>query len=605
MWKMRLGANPEAGGTRFLLWAPMEPEVFLKLTAPDECVIPMEPRESGYHEAMVPGIGAGARYFYLLAGGRARPDPASRAQPEGVHGPSEVVDPDRFDWKDSGWGNHPLDEYIIYELHVGAFTPGGSFDEAASMLSYLKKLGVTAVELMPVAQFPGERNWGYDGAYPYAPHNSYGGPEGLKRFVRACHQSGIAVVLDVVYNHLGPEGNYLSEFGFYFTGNYKTPWGQAVNYDGPWSDEVRRYFIENALYWFSEYRIDALRLDAIHGIFDESPRHFLEELRDRAEALGREMGKPLYVMVESDRNDIRVIREPAAGGYGIHAHWNDDFHHALHALLTGEKDGYYQDFGGVEHMAKAFREGFVYTGEFSRFRMRRHGSPSAGEPPGKFIVFSQNHDQVGNRLRGDRLSAGLPFEALRLAAASVILSPYIPLVFMGEEYGETAPFNYFTSHGDPELGRAVREGRKREFSAFGWEAEPPDPQDYKTFLHSKLNHRLRESAGHGGLFEFYGKLIAIRKKTPALRAASREAMVVSVEKTVIIVIRKYAGEEVFLAAFNFSGERAPAALPEGGWRVILGADAPGAEAFFAQAEGSLVKGGLELQPYGVFLLRKE
>ena len=409
----------------------------------------------------------------------------------GVHGPSEIIDP-RFPWEDDSWNGLPLSKYLLYELHVGAFTPDGTFKAIIPYLDYLLNLGITAVEIMPVAQFPGSRNWGYDGVYPYAAQNSYGGPDALKRLINACHLRGMAVVLDVVYNHLGPEGNYLWDFGPYFTDKYKTPWGPAINLDGPFSDEVRKFFIENALHWVTDFHIDALRVDAVHGMLDFSARHFLEELADVVHEQGERLARRVYVMSEGDLNDSRIIRSRDVGGYGLDAQWNDDFHHALHALLTHERSGYYGDFGELRHMIKALRDGFVYSGEYSAYRKRRHGNQSADLPARRFVVFCQNHDQVGNCAMGARLTQLVTMEGLKLAAGTVLLSPFIPLLFMGEEYGETSPFPYFVSHSDQSLVEAVRKGRREEFKAFEWPGEPPDPQAESTFMSAKVDHSLEE-----------------------------------------------------------------------------------------------------------------
>src|SRR6185503_2081252 len=399
----------------------------------------------------------------------------------------------RFDWQDQTWKGLPLPDYLIYELHVGTFTAEGTFDAAISYLDGLRELGITAIELMPVAQFPGNRNWGYDGVYPYAVQNSYGGPLALKRLVQACHERGLAAILDVVYNHLGREGNYLRELGHYFTDRYRTPWGDAVNFDGPHSDEVRRFFIENALYWITEFHFDALHLDAAHPIFEHSARPFLAELSEAVHRRGEELHRLVYLIPEISMNDVRLILPRQQGGCGCDAQWNDDFHHSLHTLLTGERTGYYQDFGRIEHLVKSLREGFVYTGQDSQYRQRRHGNSARAVPSRRFVICCQNHDQVGNRQLGERLSQLVSFEDLKLAAAVVLLSPCIPLLFMGEEYGETAPFLYFISHSDPDLIEAVRQGRRAEFAAFDWRGEVPDPQDEATFLSAKLRHELRES----------------------------------------------------------------------------------------------------------------
>lgn len=402
--------------------------------------VTMAPARGGWFEAVLRGLEPGARYIYILDGERKRPDPVSRAQPDGVHGPSEVVDTRAFSWKDESWRGLALRDMVIYELHVGAFTSEGTFDAVIPRLERLRELGVTAVELMPVASFPGSWNWGYDGVALFAPQRTYGGPAGLQRLVDACHNHGLAVVLDVVYNHLGPEGNHLTEFGPYFTDRYTTPWGQAINYDGEDARPVRDFIIANALYWVREYHIDSLRLDAIHGIFDASPLHILRELNDSAQRLARRIGRIVSVVAESDLNDRRVIDPVRKKGYGLAGQWSDDFHHCVHTLLTGEQNGYYADFGSLKQLAKAYTDGFVYDGQYSSLRGRAHGTPTRDISAERFIVYAQNHDQVGNRARGERLYSLVDFDALKLAAAAILLSPYVPLLFMGEEYGERTPF---------------------------------------------------------------------------------------------------------------------------------------------------------------------
>jgi maltooligosyltrehalose trehalohydrolase len=385
----------------------------VRIVAPPERIVPLEKEDRGYHQGIIEDVEPGSLYVYRLDEGKQCPDPASRSQPQGVHGPSQVVDP-HFPWEDRHWFGLPLEDYIIYELHVGSFTPEGTFEAIMSHLEELKDLGVTAVELMPVAQFPGSRNWGYDGVFPFAVQHSYGGPEGLRRLVDACHQHGLAVVLDVVYNHLGPEGNYLANFGPYFTQRYRTPWGAAINFDGPHSDEVKWFFIENALYWITEFHIDALRLDALHAILDLSAQPFLEELATAVHDEAERRGRRVYLIAESDLNDTKLIRSRELGGYGLDGQWNDDFHHALHTLLTGESSGYYQDFGKVGDLAKAFTEGYVYSGQYSAYRRRQHGNSSKLLPAPKFVVCAQNHDQVGNRMFGERLTQMVSFDALKL-----------------------------------------------------------------------------------------------------------------------------------------------------------------------------------------------
>ena len=610
----RQGAYPvRGGGVFFRIWAPRCRKVSVKIIQPGEnfSVFPMElvppagpVSDEGFFELLVPEAGAGTKYFYLLDGLLERPDPASRHQAEGVHGPSLVTDPQGYKWEDGGWKSPPIGQYIIYELHTGTFTREGTFLAAAERVPYLKELGVTAVEIMPVAQFPGGRNWGYDGAYPYAPQNSYGGPEGLKRLVDALHRAGIAVILDVVYNHFGPEGSYFADYGPYFTENYRTPWGSAINYDGPSSGPVREFFIENALYWGREFHMDALRLDAVHGIFDSSPTHIIKEMRQRMNGLAAEEGRPFYMFIESDRNDTRFIRPTLLGGCGADAHWNEDFHHALHVVLTGEKDGYYMDFSGPKDLLKAWAEGFVYTGQHSAYRGRNQGSPSRDLPTDSFVAFIQNHDQVGNRPLGDRLGSILPPEKLMLGAALVLLGPYVPLLFMGEEYGEKAPFQYFVSHADRELVHAVREGRRCEFSAFRWgDKVPPDPQAEETFLASKVNPGLVHEMPHEMVFDFYKKLIALRKEfLPALSSPEREGMSVSLQNSVLVITRQFIAWQVtgdervteckrtggngqaaeyggLFAAFNLSGRQSSAVTPalsgldggdSGAWFPLLG-----------------------------------
>jgi maltooligosyltrehalose trehalohydrolase len=552
-WTLDLGASVSEGGVRFRVWAPKASSVLLVLMGDKEPYL-MNPEDRGCFSTFIQGLEPGRRYCYLLNEDQPRPDPVSRFQPEGVHGPSEVVDPGLFKWQDQDWKGISLDEMILYEIHTGAFTNEGTFGAIIPLLDYLKnELGVTTIELMPVAQFPGERNWGYDGVYLYAPQNSYGGPEGLKSLINACHQKGLAVILDVVYNHLGPEGNYLGDYGPYFTDRYKTPWGPAINFDGPESDEVRRFFIDNALYWATEYHMDGLRIDAIHGIFDFSAKHILEDIREAVHREAKRLERPIVVIAESDLNDVRVINPSSKGGYGLDAQWNDDFHHCLHTLLTGEQNGYYQDFGDFNQFVKALQEGFVYCGQYSPFRRRRHGSSSKHLPPSKFVIFSQNHDQVGNRLKGDRLSTLVSFEASKLAAGVILLSPNIPLLFMGEEYGEEAPFQYFIHHSDHDLIEAVRKGRKEEFSAFQWNAETPDPQDEVTFLRSKINLDLRHEGKNQILLQFYEALINLRKDLyPCSSVDEKGIWIEGFGREKAILIRWEYGQDRVMGLFNFN-----------------------------------------------------
>ncbi len=556
------------GRCRFRVWAPRASRVEVHVLSPRDRLVELEPVERGYHQAVVDDVPAGADYLFRLDGDRERPDPASRHQPYGVHGASRVVDPRRYGWQDHRWTGVPTDRLVFYEMHPGVFTSEGTLDAAIRHLDALAELGVTVVQLMPLGQFPGTRNWGYDGVYPFAVAECYGGPDALRRFVDACHGRQLGVAVDVVYNHLGPEGNYLREFGPYFSPRYRTPWGDAMNFDGADSDEVRDFFIQNACYWISEYHVDALRLDAIHGIFDLSAVPFLAELRKAVHGLGR----PVRVIAESDLNDPRVVRPAGEGGLGLDAQWSDDFHHALHALLTGESAGYYRDFGGAEQLRKAMVEGFVYSGQYSPYRRRRHGDSSRALSARRFVVASQTHDQVGNRAHGERLSSLVSFEAQKLAAGTLLLSPYLPLLFMGQEYGELAPFLYFVDHGDEALIEAVRRGRREEFSAFGWGIEVPDPQDPDTFRRSKLDHSLREREPHRSLWNLYRELLHLRREHPALRHVVKRGMkadLVPARRT--LVMERSRGDSAILAVFNFERQPVPFAVPSGSrtWRLLL------------------------------------
>jgi maltooligosyltrehalose trehalohydrolase len=478
---------------------------------------PMEAEPRGYFRLSRMQVPEGQRYAYRLDGGPERPDPASLWQLEGVHGPSAVVCTGRFGWTDQRWKGLELDDLVFYELHVGTFTPEGTFHAVIPRLDSLRELGVTAVELMPVGQFPGSRNWGYDGVSPYAVQDSYGGPRGLQRLIDACHARGLAVFLDVIYNHLGPEGNYLGEFGPYFTDRYKTPWGPAFNYDGPGSDAVRDYVLANARMWVEEYHADGLRVDAVHAIFDFSARHILRALKEAVDEAARRAGRRVQVIAESDLNDVRLLLPPERGGYGLDGQWSDDFHHAVHTYLTGERHGYYEDFGRVEDLARVLLEPFLVAGTYSPHRDRTHGAPAGDLAGDRFVVSIQNHDQVGNRARGDRLAALLPPPAQRLAACLMLLSPHLPLLFMGEEYGEDNPFLFFCSFEDAGLVQAVREGRRREFASFAWQGEVPDPQSEGTFSASRLSWSWPEGTPRAGLRRLYGDLLAARREWPALR----------------------------------------------------------------------------------------
>jgi len=556
---------------RFRVWAPKARKVDVQLLGPGERFVPLEPQRYGYHEAVIQDVLPGQRYLLRLDEQREFPDPASRFQPEGVHGPSQIIDP-TFAWNDRNWFGLPLSRYVIYELHVGTFTPEGTFDAILPHLDELAQLGITAIEIMPIAQFPGERNWGYDGAYMYAAQSSYGGPEGLKRLVNACHERGLAVILDVVYNHLGPEGTYLAQFAPYFTARYRTPWGEALNFDDRYSDDVRAFFIGNALYWQTEFHIDALRLDAVHAICDASATPFLQELAQVTARQAEAINRRFYLIAESNLNDTRILHPFTHGGLGHAAQWSDDFHHALHTILTGERDGYYADFGTMEDLARAWRDTFVYDGRFSPYRERRHGSLARHVPAECFVVSIQNHDQIGNRMLGDRLGQIVDFDGLKLAAACVLLSPYVPMLFMGEEYAETSPFPYFVSHGDPGLVEAVRRGRREEFAQFAWRGELPDPQAEATFQSAKLHHHLKNEGRHRTLYEFYRELLRLRSNLPALTLLSKEHLeVASCEKERVLFVRRWCDDEQVCIVFNFGSDRVEMTfgMPAGDWRVLL------------------------------------
>ncbi len=602
----RVGANRLPDGSwDFLLWAPQARAVSLHFPKSGK-LVPMEPLTDGYHRATIKTLEAGSQYSYQLDGGRDLPDPASRFQPNSVHGPSQIVDLGAFQWTDHNWAGVLLERSIFYELHVGTYTPEGTFDAIIGHLPELAALGITTIELLPVGQFPGSRNWGYDGVYLFAPQNTYGGPEALQRLVNAAHQHGLSVALDVVYNHLGPEGNYLNAYGPYFTDHYQTPWGQAINFDGAGSDEVRRFFMENALYWLEDYHFDALRLDAIHGIYDFSARHFLAELKSSVTDLARRLGRPLHLIAESDLNDARILHHPERGGYDMDAQWSDDFHHSVHTLLTRENQGYYSDFVGVEPLVATLREGWYYSGQHSNYRKRRHGNSPRGLSPAKFVVCNQNHDQVGNRAAGERLTGLVNFEALKLAAAVTLLSPFVPMLFMGEEYGETAPFQYFTSHGDPELVEAVSRGRREEFAAFGWEQSVPDPQAEQTFSRSGLDHSLKEKEPHRTLLRFYQQLIRIREELNLGKPGPRTVQ--EVGGCALLLMRESGSQELAMLC-NFAEFPVSLNLPDmaGNWTTIIhSADASwnGPETNLAAELTLSASGEVRLAPQSFLLLER-
>jgi maltooligosyltrehalose trehalohydrolase len=465
-----------------------------------------------------PELAAGTDYAFSVDGGEPRPDPRSRWQPHGVHGPSRVVDASAYAWRDAAWHGRPILGGVVYELHIGTFTPEGTFDAAIARLDHLVDLGVAAIEVLPIAAFSGRHGWGYDGVALYAVHDPYGGPDGFRRFVDAAHQRGLAVIVDAVYNHLGPSGNYLRDFGPYFTDTHHTPWGDAVNYDAANSDEVRRLVLDNATMWLRDYHCDGLRLDAVHAIKDDSAVHLLEQLASTVDALSAQLGRPLTLIAESDLNDPRLIRSREAGGYGLHAQWSDDFHHALHAALTGETAGYYTDFGPLSAVADTLHHSWFFGGRWSSFRGRTHGRPYPLEQsPRQLLGYLQTHDQVGNRARGERSAALMPDGLLRVGAALVLTSPYTPMLFMGEEWGASTPWLYFTDHDDPDLAASVRDGRRTEFKEFGWRPEDvPDPQDPRTLEASRLDWAELDKQPHRALLDWHRALIALRRQEPDL-----------------------------------------------------------------------------------------
>jgi maltooligosyltrehalose trehalohydrolase len=554
-----------AGGrTHFVVWAPDATTVELAVGAARHRL----DRDGQYWSTEVAGVAHGDRYHYVLDGVEL-PDPASRWQPEGVHGPSAVVDESVFDWHDDGWTGVELAETVLYEMHVGTFTTAGTFDAAIDELPRLRDLGVTAIELMPVAAFPGARNWGYDGVFPYAVQHSYGGPVGLARFVDAAHRQGLAVVLDVVYNHLGPEGNVLGRFGPYFTDGYRTPWGDAMNVSGPGSDHVRRFFVENAVGWIRDHHIDGLRLDAVHAIVDPTPVPFVEELTAAVHAAGRAASRTTLVTIESSANDPRIVRSREQHGWGCDAVWDDDVHHALRVALTGERREYYRGYSGAADVATAWERRWVYTGQYSPTHDRRHGAPADDIDHRHFIVFDTNHDHVGNTPDGARMlaEAGPDDPRHRLAAASILLSPFTPLLFMGEEYGEIAPFPYFVDHGDPDLVQAVRQGRRDEFADTDWSdrGTVADPADPATFASAVLDATLADREPHRSRLEMYTELLRIRREHLVL-TDSTARQEVSVVGDTIFVVRSTPAVTASLV-FNFSPD--PVELPDPAGTVVF------------------------------------
>lgn len=569
--KRSIGINFKEGRATASVWAPQAKQVAIKLVKGGK-VIPLQKGEWGYWQADQLPMQPGDTYKIVLDGEKELPEPASLSQPEGVHGPSQAVDLTTFKWSDRAWQNHALEHYVLYELHTGTFTEEGTFAGIEEKLDYLKDLGITAIEIMPVAQFPGSRNWGYDGTFPYAVQYNYGGTESLQRLVDACHRKGLAVVLDVVYNHLGPEGNYMGAYGPYFTDKYNTPWGNAINFDDAWCDGVRQYFIENALMWFRDFHVDALRLDAVHAIKDFSPVHILKEIRQYTDALMKLTGRTHYLIVELDLNDNRYINATSHCGYGMDAQWIDEFHHALRVTAGGERTGYYSDFEGIQHLAKSYSDAYVYDGQYSPHRKKNFGVKAEGNEGRQFIVFSQNHDQVGNRMLGERSSQLVSFEMQKLMAGAVLVGPYLPMLFMGEEWSEPNPFLYFVSHTDPELAEAVRKGRKEEFAAFHTEGEAPDPMAEETFRQSKLQWGLLQQGKHKNMLRYYKTLIALRKSHPALSVLDRKGVNVRVDEArKVLVLHRSNGNAFMICAINFSKQEQSFTIQADGreWYLVL------------------------------------
>ncbi|MGA8643230.1 malto-oligosyltrehalose trehalohydrolase [Candidatus Binatus sp.] len=577
---------------RRIVWAPSAASVAM-VTANER--VEMHRASDGWWRVELSPELSRADYAFSLDGGPPLPDPRSPYQPHGVHGLSRPVDHSAFEWRNTKWQAATLSSAIIYECHIGTFTSSGTFDAVIERLGHLRELGVTHIELMPVAEFSGARGWGYDGVDLFAPHHSYGGPDAMKRFIDAAHGHGLGVILDVVYNHLGPEGSYLAKFGPYFTNRYRTPWGDAVNLDDRDSDKVRRFFCDNALMWLRDYRVDGLRLDAIHAIFDASAIHFLEQLGAEVHQLEAEVGRHLFVIAESDLNQPQIVAAREAGGYGLDAQWNDDFHHALHTILTGETAGYLADFGSIAQLAKCVTRGFVYDGTYSKSRRRTHGRPVLGLSAHRFVAFMQNHDQVGNRAMGERLGHLVTMEQLKISATLLMTSPFIPMLFQGEEWNASSPFQYFTDHQDSALAESVRKGRRAEFAHFVADAsEVPDPQALQTFERSKLDWDERERDEHREIFEWYRQLIALRRRVRDFEKGELNLDAVKFDEAArwICVSR---GESLVICNFATSPQRIPIAQEANRLRVAL-----------ASKHGVRVDGlAIELPPVSVAILAPE
>ena len=567
----------------FRVWAPLAERVDVRVYGQ---MWPLQQTGAGWWEASVDAAGPGTDYGFVLNGEDAvLPDPRSLWQPHGVHGLSRVYDQGAFRWTDSEWRAPELKDAVIYEIHVGTFTAAGTFAAAEERLEYLKTLGISHLQLMPVASFPGARGWGYDGVDLFAPQEAYGGPDGLKHFVNAAHAHGLAVLMDVVYNHLGPSGNYLGHFGPYFTKSHHTPWGDAVNFEDAGSHEVRRFFIDNAKMWLRDYHFDGLRLDAVHAYMDRSAINFMEQLAVEVRDLERETGRDYVVIAESDLNDPRLVAERECG-YGLDAQWSDDFHHALIALLTGDRAGYYADFGSIAEVAKALREVFVFDGRYSKYRDRVHGKPVKGLPAWRFLGYAQNHDQVGNRAKGERLSALTTPGRVKIAAALVMTGPFVPMIFQGEEWAASTPFLFFTDH-EKELGKLVSEGRKKEFAAFGWKPEEiPDPQDERTFVRSRLKWEEIAEPEHAGVLGWYRELIALRKSAEDFVTGDTKVEFSEKDRWLTMLRGRY------LTAINLAEHEIALSLPKNAEIVLKSTD-----------QNAVQRGRLVLVPNSVAVLR--
>ena len=574
----------------FRVWAPLPKKVEVRVGAEK---FPMDAQADGWWSVEILSAKVGDDYGFILDGEGPFPDPCSASQPDGVHKLSRVVDQNKFRWTDKNWQSPPLASAIIYELHLGTFTLAGTFLSAIEKLDHLVALGVTHVELMPVVEFPGNHGWGYDGVDLFAPHHAYGAPDDLKKLVDACHARGLGAILDVVYNHLGPSGNYLAKFAPYFTKKYAPTWGEALNYDGADSENVRRFFCDNALMWLRDFHFDGLRLDAVHAIYDLSAQHFLEQLKLEVEQLSAQTSRHLFLIPESDLNDPRLLWPRERGGFNLDAQWSDDFHHALHSVLTGEKNGYYSDFGKLENLANALQKAFVFDGNFSAHRRRKHGRSVENLSGHCFVGYLQNHDQVGNRAQGERSSALMSVGKLKIGAVLVLTSPFVPMLFQGEEWGAATPFLYFTDYQEPELAAAVGEGRCKEFAAFGWKPEEVlHPQARETFERSKLNWNELAKNSHAEILEWHKQLLRLRRAESSLTDGRLNGVKINYDELTRWLVMERGPVSV---ACNFSAHSRRIPLRVGTHRTLLTSE-PGINA---------VSGGVILRPESVALFKLE